>query len=435
MHGAETMRFSPGRSKASLLALVLLVGGASAQELTISDIEAVLNERMDSIRTLQVNVTIGSDAIGRVDEFTLGTSYIAPTTRQVTLENGKFYAERENVAVEDGYRENKYFRDAWNGSERYEAVMLGSTEARSSIHGEFSFGGAIDTISMLNLAGIKAVRIVGGYDPNSPNEIGETFAPLDVINRVRHTGPKGIEKADVVKLQRNGSDLYVLRMIKLPSGVVKVEHILDPSLGFNPVESRFYDRDGNLRWFVERSFLRNDDGTVLPKSMNIVKTARQLKSTTTSIAKMNTSIQDEVAGFYDDADPDEIRLVTTVNFSDFRINEEIDPRIYEKENVFFVHGEIWDERSGKQIQQSVEEIQRQSLKNVQRYILESEHAPDEADSSIAEKATDSSNAADAVGQPAENQKAPWFLIGAVILGVGVSTITAAGLLMRKHPKQ
>jgi len=311
----------------SILAVVILYSNVLyAGVPPLEQIEDVLREEFSSHYSLISEMSVLTEVVYElnVDKRSRKGKY------DLTVEKGKIYTSME-ITKPKGLN---IANGSWNGRIAYYGFSPNPNQSgQNSISSELEIGEHELVLQVYDSLGLIPDKIFGSYDPNNPLELSNLKTPLRVFDRVKYQEKNGGSPSKIFleETTYKGRNLIKmsLRFVVDPFMTARpgplVEHILDPEFNFKAVETRSYNSSGltNIRTC---NFSRDNAGNIILVSIEERRTVR------------SQNIKNE----YPEEDNDKIAVINRYEFDTYKVNEDIDPAVYESKNVFIPGLETWD---------------------------------------------------------------------------------------------
>ena len=247
----------------------------------------------------------------------------------LTVEKGKIYSSRQ-VTKPEG---KSILKNSWNGHIAYSAWSPDSSTGQNSCTSELSIGLHDLVLNEYDNLGLMPEMIFSTYDPNDQMAIAMVNNPLRVFDRVKYEEKTGAANSKIFleETTYKGRNLikmslrFVIEPLKARLSGPLVEHILDPKFNYRAVETRRYNRTGLTSTMI-RNFARDNTGNI------ILVSAEERRSV----------LSQNVNNSYPKEDNDKVAVINRYEFETYKVNEKVDPAVYESENVFIAGFETWD---------------------------------------------------------------------------------------------
>jgi hypothetical protein len=307
-------------------AWVWLSGLCSAQGLSLQDLEKIVRERQAAIRSVECEFSIQTEFLYKLSDEDLSDRFLRPIQRQIVVERDRFYSCERDPNPTLPKSAVQTLRVSWNGKQRYRAGEYPDGYAKNLLWGSFDTDAAGSNLHLLDLLDFNPEAILGKYDRLSQAQTGFLHSPLRVFERIQDT--EDAESLQMCEIDWEGRKCVQLSLASKGEVIPLVEHIFDPSLEYACVATRLYLPSGLLRT-IRREYERDSDGRIQLQSGHMTTTVRSYAGT-------------EDKHDYPAEDFDKVATVQHIHFTKLRINQPVDPQVYEARNVFFPAGETWD---------------------------------------------------------------------------------------------
>jgi len=317
----------------SILAVVILYSNLLyAGVPSLEQIEEVLREEFSGNYSLISEMSVLTEIVYELK----GGRSSYKEKYDLTVEKGKIYSSRQVTKPEGLSISN----ESWNGRLAYRAWSPDSKSGQNSITSEFSIGVHDLVLNEYDNLGLIPDMIFGSYDPNNPQELSNVETPLRVFDRVKYQEKNGGSPSKIFleETTYKGRNLIKmsLRFVVDPFMTARpgplVEHILDPEFNFKAVETTC-------------NFSRDNAGNIILVSIEERRTVR------------SQNIKNE----YPEEDNDKIAVINRYEFDTYKVNEDVDPAVYESENVFIPGLATFDMDRHVLVEESLEENKEAAL--------------------------------------------------------------------------
>ena len=291
----------------------------------LEQIEKVLREEFSSKHSLMSEMTVFTEIVYELK----GGKKTRTAKYDLTVEKGKIYSLRQ-VTVPKGFDITK---KSWNCSVAYRGHSPKPHSGQNSITSKFSLGVHDLVLREYDGLGLMPEMIFGTFDPNDQMELSKDYNPLRVFDQVKYLEKTGAANSKIIleETSYKGENLikmslrFVVDPIKGSLSGPLVEHILDPEYNYRAVETRRYNRTGLTSTLI-RNFARDNAGNVILVSAEESRTVRS----------------QNYKKDYPEEDNDKVAVIYRYEFATYKVNEMIDPAVYESENVFIPGLAIYD---------------------------------------------------------------------------------------------
>jgi peroxiredoxin len=310
----------------SILAVVILYSNLLYAEVPpLEQIEDVLREEFSSHYSLISEMSVLTEIVYELK----GGRRSYKEKYDLTVEKGKIYSSRQVTKPEGLDIMNR----SWNGRLAYHAYSPDSNKSgQNSISSEFDLGFHDLVLNRYDNLGLIPDMIFGSYDSSDQKQLANVDNPLRVFDRVKYEEKTGaVSKIFLEETTYKGRNLIKMSlrfvvepfMTRLPGPIV--EHVLDPEFNYRAVETRCYNSTG-LTESMTRNFSRDNAGNIVLVSAEERRTVRS----------------QNIENIYPEEDNDKVAVIKRYEFDTYKVNEEVDPAVYESENVFIPGIETWD---------------------------------------------------------------------------------------------
>ena len=324
----------------SILAVVILYSNLLyAGVPPLEEIEEVLREEFSGNYSLISEMRVSPEIVYELKE---DKSYYNEKY-ELTVENGKIYSSNQVFRPEGLSVQYK----SWNGRIAYGAFSPDSYKSgQNSISSEFILGTHGIVLNKYFSLGIMPDMIIGSLDPSHPKAMAMLYNPLRVIDRVKQEEITGVtSKIFLEETTYKGRNLIKMSLravvepfMTLWPGPI-VEHVLDPEFSYRAVETRRYTNTGLIE-SMTRNYSRDNAGNIILVSAE---------------SRYRVRIHND-ANIYPEEDLDKVSVIRRYEFDTYKVNEDVDPAVYESENVFIPGLETWDRDRKVMVEDSLEEI-------------------------------------------------------------------------------
>jgi peroxiredoxin len=311
----------------SILAVVILYSNfLYAGVPPLEQIEEVLREEFSSHYSLISEMSIFTEIVYelKVSRRSYKEKY------DLTVENGKIYSSRKDFRPE-GLRISN---ESWNGRLAYNAWSPNSNKSggQNSISSELILGIHNLVLNRYYHLGLMPDMIFGSYDSSDQKQLANVDNPLRVFDLVKHEEKTGaVSKIFLEETTYKGRNLikmslrFVVEPFKTRWPGPMVEHVLDPEFNYRAVETRRYNSTGLIE-SMTRNFSRDNAGNIILVSAEARRSVRS----------------QNYENIYPKEDNDKVAVIKRYEFDTYKVNEDVDPAVYESENVFIPGLETWD---------------------------------------------------------------------------------------------
>ncbi len=304
----------------SILAVVILYSNfLYAGVPPLEQIEDVLREAFSSHTSLISEMTVSTEIV-----YELKSSRRSYKDKyDLTVEKGKIYSSRQ-VTKPEGLN---IMNQSWNGRLAYYAYSPNPNKSsgQNSITSELTYGAHGLVLNEYDNLGLIPDMIFGSYDSNDQLQLANVDNPLRVFDRVKYEEKTGGSRSKIFleETTYKGKNLikmslrFLVEPLKSRWSRPIVEHILDPEFNYRAVETRCYNGIG-LTDSMTRNYSRDNAGNII-----LVSAEKRL-----------TVLSQNIKNNYPEEDNDKVAVINHYEFDTYKVNEDVDPAVYESENVF-----------------------------------------------------------------------------------------------------
>ena len=325
----------------SILAVVILYSNfLYAGVPPLEQIEEVLREEFSRNYSLISEMRVFPEVVYELKE---DKSYYNEKY-ELTVENGKIYSSRQEFRPQGLSISNK----SWNGRLAYRAFSPNSNKSggQNSISSELILGTHNIVLNQYFRLGVMPDMIFGSPDSSHPRAMAMVHNPLRVIDRVKQEEKTGAtSKIFLEETTYKGRNLIKMSLRAVVEPFMTnwpgpmVEHVLDPEFNYRAVETRRYNSTGLIE-SMTRNFSRDNAGNIILVSAE---------------SRRRVRIENR-ENIYPEEDLDKVSVIKRYEFDTYKVNEDVDPAVYESENVFIPGLETWDRDRKVIVEDSLEEI-------------------------------------------------------------------------------
>lgn len=314
----------------------------------------IFNEKAESVYSLDVRADIAVQII-----YPLNPKQIEADAgfrnRQIDVitEAGKIFTSKTDN-VSEGMQSTA--KNAWNGNTMLRSSVTTNGKGQNSLSSKFDISQPKSATYQLEELGVAVQHTLGTLDLDRGDVLAFGYTPFLMFNRIRKSA--AMESIRLEEIDHQGTKCILMSLVidKGPlASILKfplIEHIINPELDYACVETRWYDKTGMMQK-MEKNFRQTEDGKYVLQSGKITKYVRQFHT------------QEHL---YPETDFDKVACILEVNFPRYKVNQPISPAVYEQENVFVPGLETWDADQKVKIEQSLSEIERDTLLALNRHL-------------------------------------------------------------------